>query len=175
MNFQSIATMTLRAAGFGAIICGVYALIRRMRGRPLSAGRLLPVFYLAALMEITVLRGGIGWSALFTAQRLPVHWIPFETTLDQWRIGAGAFIYHVGGNLAWFVPLGVILRKKSVWIALLAGVVVSAGIECMQWVLVSGMTDIDDVILNACGTLAGYWLARGMRGRGKRTGGDTPE
>ena len=57
MNLQGIALFTLRAAGFAAGICGAYALILRARGRALSAGRLLSLFYIAALIEITVLRG----------------------------------------------------------------------------------------------------------------------
>jgi glycopeptide antibiotics resistance protein len=118
------------------------------------------VLYIASLIEITVLRGGIAWNSLFGAEHLPVQWIPFKTTLDELKSGAWPFIYHVGGNLAWFIPLGLIMRRKSVWTVLLAGILISAVIECLQWVFVTGMTDVDDVIFNTCGALIGYLLFR---------------
>ncbi len=166
MNFHGIALYTLRAAGFAAAACGIYALVVKMRGKPLSLGRLLSVFYIAALTEITVLRGGIAWKDLLDARRFAVQWIPFQTTIDEFKSGVWPFIYHVGGNMAWFFPLGFILRRKSVWKALLAGILLSAAIECLQWVLMTGMTDVDDVILNACGTLLGFLLAKGRKQTG---------
>ena len=160
MSLHGIAIFTLRAAGFAAIVCGIYALILRMRGKALSAGRLLSVFYLASLIEITVLRGGIAWNDLFDARRFAVQWMPLKTTLAEFKNGAWPFIYHVGGNLAWFIPLGWVLRRKSAWAALLAGMLVSIAIECLQWVFDTGRTDVDDVIFNTCGTLLGYLLSR---------------
>lgn len=163
MSLHGIIIFTLRAVGFAAIVCGIYALILRIRGRTLSAGRLLSVFYIASLIEITVLRGGIAWNGLFHAERLPVQWIPLKTTLDELKSGAWPFIYHAAGNLAWFIPLGLIMRRKSARTALLAGIFISALIECLQWAFITGITDVDDVIFNACGTLAGYLLSRRIR------------
>ncbi len=167
MRLHGIAIFTLRAAGFAAIVCGIYALACRIRGRALCAGRLLSVFYIASLVEITVLRGGVAWSALFDSERFAAQWMPFQTTLDEFKSGAWPFIYHVGGNLAWFIPLGLIMRRKSAWAALLAGILISSAIECLQWVLITGMTDVDDVILNTCGTLTGYLLSRKIQRHGK--------
>ena len=166
MSLHGIVIFTLRAAGFAAIVCGIYTLICRIRGRTLSVGRLLSVFYIAALIEITVLRGGIAWNGLFDAERFAVQWMPFKTTLDEFKSGAWPFIYHAGGNLAWFIPLGLIMRRKSAWTALLAGILISAAIECLQWALITGMTDVDDVIFNTCGTLIGYLISRRIHRHG---------
>lgn len=166
MSVHGIAIFTLRAAGFAAIACGIYALINRIRGRTLSVGRLLSVFYIASLIEITVLRGGIAWNGLFDAEHLKVQWIPFKTTLDELKSGTWPFIYHVGGNLAWFIPLGWIMRRKSAWAALLAGILFSVTIECLQWVFITGITDVDDVIFNTCGSLIGYLLSRRIQRQG---------
>lgn len=169
MSLHGIAVFTLRAAGFAAIACGLYALTVRMRGKTLSVGRLLAVFYIASLLEITVLRSGIAWGGLFDAERFAVQWMPFATTLNEFQSGTWPFIYHAGGNLAWFIPLGCVLRRKSARTALLAGMLVSVAIECLQWVFVTGRTDVDDVIFNTCGALVGYLLSRrlpkGVRGR----------
>jgi glycopeptide antibiotics resistance protein len=166
MSLHGIAVFTLRAAGFAAIVCGVYTLILRIRGRRLSVGRLLSVFYISSLIEITVLRGGIAWNGLFDAERPMVQWMPFKTTLDEFKSGTWPFIYHVIGNLAWFIPLGLIMRRKSTWMALLAGILISVAIECLQWVFMTGMTDIDDVIINTGGTLTGYLLSRRIQRHG---------
>ncbi len=166
MSLHGIAIFTLRAAGFAAIACGIYALINRLRGRTLSVGRLLSVFYIASLIEITVLRGGIAWNGLFDAEHLKVQWIPFKTTLDELKSGTWPFIYHVGGNLAWFIPLGWIMRRKSSWAALLAGILFSVTIECLQWVFITGITDVDDMIFNTCGSLIGYLLSRRIQRQG---------
>ena len=42
----------------------------------------------------------------------------------------------------------------------LTGAGLSLGIEVMQWVLGSGISDIDDVIFNVAGAVLGYWLLR---------------
>jgi glycopeptide antibiotics resistance protein len=168
MGLQGIAVYTLRAVAFAAAVTLVYALILRVRGKKLSAGRLLSVFYIAALIEITVLRGGVDWGALLSAARAPRRLRPFRTTIAEFHRGAWPFIYHVVGNLAWFVPVGIILRRKPVWMAFLCGGMLSVLIEGLQWVLMTGMTDVDDVILNSCGALIGWLLARAFRRRGDK-------
>lgn len=160
MNLYGIVIFTLRAAVFAAIVCGLYALTLKLRGKQLSAGRLIAVFYIASLIEITVLRSGVLWNSLYDAKRLAVQWIPLKTTVNEFKAGVWPFIYHVAGNLAWFVPLGLIMRRKRAFTALLASVLTSAVIECLQWVCITGVTDIDDIILNTCGTMIGYWLSR---------------
>lgn len=160
MSLHGIVFFSLRAVGFAAIVCGIYALIIRLRGRTLSVGRMLTVFYIAALIEITVLRGGIAWNGLFGRERYAVQWMPFRTMLSEYKRGAWSFLYHVGGNLAWFIPLGLIMRRKSVRMVLLVGFHISAAIEFLQWVFMTGITDVDDVILNTCGALIGCLMVR---------------
>jgi len=155
MNFAGIALYTFRAAAFALAVCAVYALVMRARKKALRAGQILSVFYLAALIEITVLRGGVEWTGFFSAPREAFQWVPLRTTLGQLRLGAWPFVYHVVGNLIWFVPLGFVVQKKPVWAALVAGALLSAAIEGLQWALMTGMPDVDDVLLNAAGALVG--------------------
>ena len=165
MGLQGIAVYTLRAVAFAAAVTLVYAIIRRARGKNLAAGQLLSAFYIAALVEITVLRGGVEWGSIFSAARPSVQWVPLLTTAGEYHLGAWPFIYHVVGNLIWFVPVGVVLRRRPFWMALLGGLMLSALIEGLQWVLMTGMSDVDDVLLNGCGALVGWLIARAFTRR----------
>ena len=44
-------------------------------------------------------------------------------------------------------------------VAMLWGFLLSLGIETMQFVLGSGVSELDDLILNTAGAIMGYWLA----------------
>ena len=160
MSLSGILIYCLRAATFAAVVCALYALVCWICGKGLRPGRLAALAYLAALIQITVLRGGVDWAKLMTATRDLPRLIPFETTLGELRAGAWLLIYHTLGNLAWFVPLGVLLRKKSALTVLLTGAAVSTFIELMQYLLMTGVTDVDDVLLNALGALLGWALTR---------------
>ena len=160
MSIRGIALYTLRAAAFAVVVCAIYALICRLRGRKLRWGRLLSIAYLAALIQITVLRGGADWARVLSGGRNLPQLIPLRTTILELRGGAWSFIYHTVGNLIWFLPLGWLARWRKPWTALLAGAGMSALIELMQFLLMTGVTDIDDVIFNALGALAGWTVAR---------------
>ena len=159
MNLKGILLYCLRAGSFALAICAVYMLICRLRRKMPGLGRLAAVAYLAALFHITVLRGGVEWSALLQPGRSAVL-IPFATTFGLLDDGLWQLIYNIVGNLIWFVPLGIILRKKR-WIQALAwGAGISACIEAMQFMLRTGITDIDDTIFNALGALIGWGICR---------------
>lgn len=164
MSIQGIAFYTLRASAFAAAVCAVYALICKLRGRRIGWMRLLGIAYLAALIQITVIRGGADWARVLAGGRAQPQLIPLRTTLGTLRSESWwSFVYHTMGNVVWFVPLGLMLRKRKPGAALLAGALLSAGIELGQYLLMTGMTDIDDVILNALGALAGWGIARIFR------------
>lgn len=167
MSPVGIAQYALRASIFALAVCGVFAAARRLlAGLPKTPEtrrreRLyrISVFYLAALVEITVLRGGIPWNALASAGRPAVLWSPIATTLAEYRAGAWRFIYHVAGNLAWFFPIGVLLPRlrhsTGPLRVALAGLGISMGIEALQWLLLTGHADMSDVVLNTLGALGG--------------------
>ena len=134
---------------------------RRVDGR--QALKLAMVVYLAAVTEIIGLRLGLRPIRLLGgAVRLQ----PMRTTLAVYRRGFGAFIYHIVGNLMWFVPLGALLRRLRPgchwWQALFAGAALSACLEALQYLLGTGICDIDDWLLNALGALVG-WFANHPR------------
>lgn len=75
------------------------------------------------------------------------------------------FFYNSLGNIAWFIPYGFLMpillrRRYCFWKVTLLGTLTSIGIETLQFVLMTGVSDIDDVFFNALGTVVGYGLYR---------------
>ena len=63
-------------------------------------------------------------------------------------------------NVVAFIPVGLLLGyvfdKIKWWQVLLAGVLLSFGIESLQFILKRGFAEFDDVLHNGLGCLAGY-------------------
>ncbi|MEO8625169.1 MAG: VanZ family protein [Candidatus Limnocylindrales bacterium] len=94
---------------------------------------------------------------------------PFATILPALRHGPGSFVFgNLIGNVLAFVPLGLLLTvafRRVPWpLVILAGAALSTAIETTQYVLSINLghgyraADIDDVIVNVCGTVVGLAL-----------------
>jgi glycopeptide antibiotics resistance protein len=88
---------------------------------------------------------------------------PFRNTIFFVHRGGRAMVVNVLGNLAAFVPLGVlwpILRngRTSAGRIVLLAAGVSLLIESLQYLSARRIADVDDVLLNAAGGLIGYGL-----------------
>ncbi|RVU71250.1 MULTISPECIES: VanZ family protein [Lactobacillus] len=78
------------------------------------------------------------------------------------------FIYNLFGNVLCFIPLGILVplvfsKKQTFWWTTLIGMIFSIIIECLQFFLETGVSDIDDVFFNTCGMMLGYllyWLGK---------------
>lgn len=69
--------------------------------------------------------------------------------------------YNLLGNFIGFVPFGILLPLFLPWFRhgikiILAGFLLSLGYETMQLYTGLGIWDVDDLILNTAGALAGY-------------------
>lgn len=168
MSLGQVLHYCIRAAAFAALVCGVWTLICWIGGRRLRLWTLAKLGYFSALIEITVIRGGINFEAMALGKRALPQLVPLRTTLAQLRAGWWPLMFHAVGNLIWFLPLGVYCRRKPWWLALALGAALSMGIELMQYALASGTTDVDDVLINALGALLGWGLGRWMLGRGRQ-------
>ena len=118
----------------------------------------LTLFWLAVLFRITVFRPGCFSHGLFSGR---IEWDAFAyyTKLAQrgnWRY----FTYLFVGNLIWFAPAGVLVRLRGgkLWQAALAGLGLSLLVESLQFVLGSGVSELDDLILNSLGAIIGFAL-----------------
>lgn len=172
MSAAGILAYTLRAGRFALAVLALWAALRAVlalrRRTSWKREALLgaAVFYLAALVQIIALRGGPG-------QTRQAQLVPMRTTLAQLRAGAWPFAYHLIGNMVWFVPLGILapkLRSQRAadptraalgFIRVLAlGAALSACLEALQFILGTGVTDVDDVLVNALGAGAGWLIER---------------
>lgn len=168
MNLSGILFYVSRAARFSLAVCGIYGLVRaaflaaarRAPDWKREAVNLLFVAYFAALAEIIALRGGSGT----TRELRPV---PLRTTLQTLKDGLWSFVYNFVGNIVWFVPLGMFLHRKGILRAGLTGAAVSLSLEALQWLLMTGVTDVDDVIINALGAMAGAAIWKMVRRKGE--------
>ena len=118
----------------------------------------LTVVWLAALLRLTVFRTGCFSHGLFSGR---VEWDAFAYYVKLIRFHRWFyFTYLFVGNLVWFMPAGVLMRLYGgkLWHAALAGFALSLLIETAQFVLGSGLSELDDLILNTCGAVLGYWI-----------------
>lgn len=162
MSLRGIGLYCLRAAAFAGCVCAVYALLLRIRGRRIDLRRLGCIAYLAALIQITVLRGGAAWGEIFHALRPLPQLVPLKTTLEALNDGLWPLVYHAAGNMLWFMPLGWMLRKGRLRRAVCIGMAVSILVETGQFALMTGAADIDDLIFNTLGAWLGFILARAI-------------
>ena len=166
MSWERIMDFSLDAVAFalplGFLFFVGIMIVRKASLRRRDAVLTLFVTYLAALLKITALRQA-GLSAVFETHSMSsIQLLPLIYTIQELGNGLWAFLYPVLGNIIWFVPMGFFLpwlwrgiRKRTV---LLIAAMSSLSIEFCQWLLQSGVSDIDDVIFNSLGALVGYWL-----------------
>lgn len=169
ITLSNIVLYTARAAAFALPVGILWAVIFRHRRTLLLKWPF--VSYLAALIQITVIR---DWSALFLFRKgdhtfSRVQLIPLRTTLEQLQSGLWPFCFHVIGNMIWFFPLGMLgyalfPRLRRARNLILLSVLLSGTIELGQWCLSTGVTDVDDIILNSAGAVTGWLLCKKARG-----------
>ncbi len=112
--------------------------------------------YLAVLLRITVFRSDFGAHALCSNGK--ILWIPFVELLRIFRYDKAMFLYLFVGNLIWFMPLGFLLpiltggRSRVIF----CGFLLSLYIEVSQYVFGTGVSEVEDLILNTLGTALGY-------------------
>ena len=95
--------------------------------------------------------------------------MPFSTThftfkqlIEKSFVDQSVLLYNLFGNMLLFVPFSFLLLYKNskytpMYVIALA-FVVSCCIESIQYFLILGITDIDDVLLNTLGACLGYGL-----------------
>ncbi len=118
--------------------------------------------YLLSLLKITVIRQSNIESFSLSGGWENVQLLPLITTFAELQYGLWAFLYPVLGNILWFVPLGYFVRsfKTNITVkeCLLIGCGLSLFIELGQWLLSSGISDVDDIIFNVTGAGLGFVL-----------------
>ena len=154
---------------------------RRLEARGLVSGPwregalLLFVMFCAGLAALTLFPAGF-WRVSHWERALqgeiplfpPVDWSLQLQTLqltplqEIWRAFRGPWVmFLMVANIGIFTPVGffpaLLWRRWRWWKSLLLGFFTSCAIESIQF-FIGRSTDIDDVILNTTGALAGCWL-----------------
>ncbi|MBQ9300867.1 MAG: VanZ family protein [Clostridia bacterium] len=117
---------------------------------------LLFAAYLAVLLRMTVFREGCFGHGLLSGRLQLMPGVAYRRLLGWRSYGRAAYLFF--GNIACFMPLGFGLAHKK-WnfsACALAGLLLSLVIEGGQFVLGSGLSETDDLILNTLGAMAGY-------------------
>ena len=119
---------------------------------------ILTLLWLGILLRITVFRPGCFSHGLFSGRIEPDAFAYYLELVRRgnWRY----FTYLFVGNLIWFAPAGILVRLRGgrVWQAALAGFSLSLLVETLQFILGSGVSEADDLILNTAGALLGFAL-----------------
>lgn len=126
---------------------------------------LLFLIYLLILLRITVFRSGWLTNERFggTVVLVPFHSVFTHLLSGNWTY----FLYLFVGNLIWFMPPGAYLQRCGLRfvVVCLCGFFLSVCIETAQFVLSTGFSDTEDLILNTVGTMLGYGGMKYIRNR----------
>ena len=89
-----------------------------------------------------------------------VHLFDYDSARD--------IIWNVAGNVALFIPCGIVLpmvyrQLNSFWKVIAIGAFISLCIEILQLPFASRASDVDDLILNTLGVTVGYGIYTAFR------------
>ncbi|WP_317638238.1 VanZ family protein [Lactobacillus xylocopicola] len=142
-------------------------LVRRRRTIRSEAMVWLFAFYVLMVLMLTTFRNAyFPWALSFNWHR-PLSDINLVFLRETWKMFYAQsrldFIYNSFGNVVCFIPFGflapvVFSKKQSFARVVIAGIIFSVLIEGLQFLLGTGVSDIDDVFFNLCGAALGYLL-----------------
>ncbi len=171
MNLRMTAFFVLRAFLFATVIVALWLLIRRKKIKFHKAGytgkilwlKIAFVFYVAALIQITVLRDFDFLTDFHTLTRSmdTIELRLFYTANAEGTVSLWRQMYHVLGNVGWFIPFGfaapfIYKRLRPLPYLVFSSFVLSLTIEALQWLLATGSSDIDDLFFNVMGAFIGW-------------------
>jgi len=95
------------------------------------------------------------------------NFVPLKTIMNYAKLSTKGFVTlawtNIFGNFVLFLPMGMLLpcllkRVDRFWKVILINLAMILGVEALQCVFRVGVVDIDDVILNISGAMAGYGI-----------------
>lgn len=114
--------------------------------------------YMALLLGITVFRPwALSWNCFFQGSLNLKPFAEYVRLLEKGELLRVLYLFL--GNIAAFMPFGMYLAyrkpERKLGRIVLYGFLLSLVIECMQYVLGTGYTELDDLILNTVGVGVG--------------------
>lgn len=130
--------------------------------------------YLGALTYIILFKGSLDQT--YRLMQMLYHGTSLEPRKAYFRLfeSTAFFIknwehsyarWNVLGNIGLFLPFGILTGllwkgKKGVGLTFLCSLLTSAGFETIQFLYGIGEFDVDDILLNVSGAVAGYGILR---------------
>ena len=125
------------------------------------------VAYSAVVVALTMLKAffviGMLWRPESQRGR-SMEWVPFALYRDSTTWFGPLFDYL--GNMAFFVPVGVLLyillehRRRATGLVVVVGLLASATVETLQYLFALGHSDVSDLLFNTVGAGVGAVIAR---------------
>lgn len=95
-----------------------------------------------------------------TIELLQNNLTPFKE-IFRYKFGSRLFIKNVLGNFLMFIPFGIFIsismKLNKKWQGLFLTFITSISVESFQ-LMIGRVFDIDDIILNVCGGMFGYFI-----------------
>ena len=115
-----------------------------------------------ALFIVSV--GFILWETILSRQSSGIHQTEMRLMWGLQEMIAGnpnwkQYALYWIENVLLFIPFGFLFPKNTLRLAMISGFLLSMGIEAMQYFGCLGLCELDDVICNTLGSLAGFLLA----------------
>ena len=118
--------------------------------------------YILCLFQVVTFQDDTSWASN--------NFIPFKEIL-RYNITSRLFIKNVLGNMIMFLPFGFFtgyyLKSEKIKLPLLLILIASISIEVVQ-LLIGRVFDVDDILLNILGGIAGYGIYAIFREIGER-------
>lgn len=124
------------------------------------------VLYILLLIYLLFLSEDYGRKN-FSLREYRYNLVPFQEIRRFWvyreKVGYLAAFLNLGGNVIGFLPFGFILpilgnRFRNIFLTGILGFALSLSVECIQLICKVGCFDVDDLILNTVGAVAGYMI-----------------
>ena len=109
------------------------------------------IIYVLCLFQVVTFQDTVSWSSN--------NFIPFKE-IFRYDFGSRLFVKNVLGNMILFLPFGFFisyyLKCEKAWLPVILTLIASCSIETVQ-MIIGRVFDIDDIILNLCGGMLGFF------------------
>ena len=146
--------------------------IRRRRSLKSEASVWIFAFYMILVLMLKTFRDTYFPCQLVFNFNRPLSDVNLVFMKETWKLVYAPsrldFFYNSFGNILCLVPFGILFpivfsKKQSFVKTVLIGMLFSISIETLQFLLETGVSDIDDVFFNTCGAILGYLIYRLFR------------
>ena len=169
-------------SGYGAAVLRAFSYENKNREKIIKHQILFTfIFYLIMLIDFTLIDEDMGrniynvfsWNGAAFREYIntSTNLVPFDTVrlfingYKNGQLALSVMLENIFGNFVAFMPLAFFLacflKRPSKWYSVLITVTLSViTVELLQFLFLTGSSDIDDVILNVAGAMCFYAILR---------------